>query len=1392
MIPPGSHHMSSPPPPCEGVVGGVSSTQYSSSSTTSPRTNPEGNTEVVLQMLHALYSGTDHLQRSQADSWLRQWQKSPDAWESCLSMLSNHVAVLSSSSSSFPSTSTMALNQPQSPSSSSQQYHYLSDECVYFLTQTLRTKTMFDFHQLPAESHETLCAHILRLIQELSFHSSKATSPDAGGGGGEMRGGGRDRYRAALTQLSLCMADLALQTANKWVNPVQVLIQAFPKALSQSPWVSVGGADSTKGGPYAVAGSPSEGGDDGGNEREGEQRLLLLLLQHLAEESFNRKVMADEMVWKQHIRNLSSLSSTSLVTQVLLHLRQEIKERKANNSHNVISTLAMTSPQKALQQQQFHRVNTLFRAVLRCWKVWIPLFYNSSEGTEAESCFSSTSPPPPELKASNDMRASLALVFSDCFEVLASSDNLVAFQRGTKDSCAHVHQGVSGGGDDDDVDDAAASCITRLLESIHESIDRAKDKLLRAQQTPGGDRSTRLGSTSTCSNGFSSSSSSSCPPSTTATMANHRSTEGERADAISAVSVTLLRETEEFEKELLSVALSQCTGPLRNRLGACISFRRKGDEGGGGRGNSLTSSGSSSGSTRSSTGSSSHTAGEERSVVSEESVLPLIALSRVYTRTGLSLIPQFLTHIHDDGQLQQLLQILISLVEIARTAGLIRNQTDDLSIPLAPPTDTNRLAKRVEEEGGEDEDDDYDGPGVGDAILIVEEPLRFFTELGYAVLDSFNGNDSCQVGVDPKSHDALREVYVHLVRECLRQLVLPRSIYSTGDISGDSEDYRYLAFDLLEVSGAVLSVEGLSLLTIDELEKVLIQIQQQQGEDAIAANPSLLYRLKRKHERFLEGYMTGVGKALSWIHDYTRIQSRLSVPISAVSAILTTEDTITRGESVSDGGAGHVLAKIAAVYLISRLLPAVKNDTHALQQILQMLVRQLLVTGASSGEGALTRGGEGEERGNSTIRRSTPQTLQRLQLDSARALRELCCKGSRASLQDLVDELVQLTLALARMPTADDDVQVTVLEGVASVTGKLTDTPTFLRVLSALCEPAIEGLRQTEGLNENAICRYLDHIAVVLRDAVIPGVTSGSSTSSSPSSSSSSSSSGAALFDEDRRTRVSSFITTSLWPLLQQGLCTFPRNQRIIEKALRCLKHGVRSAGPHFKSELPQLLHLIQANSQIELHCTYLYAAEWLAMEYGNDSQFRQMLLVLFQHLSQQALQTIEKQGNEGKIDACCDLVEDCYGMMNRYIRYCPLLVSLSPQTIQQALTVARVGVYVQQKEAAQVVFIFLDSCTYFCGCDGVTGEEEVRSLSNAVKPVVLEFLPVLIEEVFRLLATAPPRYVVRLIEEFLSRVSKTFGRGAEAWIARKMKALFVEISSDCCFPSILLFVIFL
>ncbi|KFG32561.1 putative transportin, partial [Toxoplasma gondii p89] len=85
----------------------------------------------------------------------------------------------------------------------------------------------------------------------------------------------------------------------------------------------------------------------------------------------------------------------------------------------------------------------------------------------------------------------------------------------------------------------------------------------------------------------------------------------------------------------------------------------------------------------------------------------------------------------------------------------------------------------------------------------------------------------------------------------------------------------------------------------------------------------------------------------------------------------------------------------------------------------------------------------------------------------------------------------------------------------------------------------------------------------------------------------------------------------------------------------------------------------------------------------------------LFRQLSAQALQAIQEQSQN--IDACCDLVEDCYGMVNRYIRYCPLLVSLSPSSVQQALMVARSAMYVQQREAAQVVFTFLDSCAFVC-----------------------------------------------------------------------------------------------
>ncbi|XP_055889168.1 transportin-3-like [Biomphalaria glabrata] len=128
--------------------------------------------ELVNQALQALYNNPDVTGKEKASVWLGELQKSVFAWQVADQLLT--------------------LNQ--------------SLESCYFAAQTMRTKIQYAFHELPADSHQSLRDSLLE-------HASKiapGTPP------------------VIVTQLSLALADLALQMAT-WKSAVLDFVERFSK-----------------------------------------------------------------------------------------------------------------------------------------------------------------------------------------------------------------------------------------------------------------------------------------------------------------------------------------------------------------------------------------------------------------------------------------------------------------------------------------------------------------------------------------------------------------------------------------------------------------------------------------------------------------------------------------------------------------------------------------------------------------------------------------------------------------------------------------------------------------------------------------------------------------------------------------------------------------------------------------------------------------------------------------------------------------------------------------------------------------------------------------------------------------------------------------------------------
>ncbi|XP_050046846.1 transportin-3 isoform X1 [Dermacentor andersoni] len=137
--------------------------------------------QAVVQAIHALYRQPDTTGKEKASVWLGELQRSVSfvcAWKIADELLQQNVDL----------------------------------ESCYFAAQTMRTKIQYVFHELPPESH-------VSLRDSLMEHLAKVT---------------KDTAPVIVTQLSLAMADLALQMA-AWKSPVVDLITRFGCSMSHIP-----------------------------------------------------------------------------------------------------------------------------------------------------------------------------------------------------------------------------------------------------------------------------------------------------------------------------------------------------------------------------------------------------------------------------------------------------------------------------------------------------------------------------------------------------------------------------------------------------------------------------------------------------------------------------------------------------------------------------------------------------------------------------------------------------------------------------------------------------------------------------------------------------------------------------------------------------------------------------------------------------------------------------------------------------------------------------------------------------------------------------------------------------------------------------------------------------
>lgn len=437
-------------------------------------------------------------------------------------------------------------------------------------------------------------------------------------------------------------------------------------------------------------------------------------------------------------------------------------------------------------------------------------------------------------------------------------------------------------------------------------------------------------------------------------------------------------------------------------------------------------------------------------------------------------------------------------------------------------------------------------------------------------------------------------------------------------------------------------------------------------------------------------------------------------------------------ENSSDGVLLHY-AKKTAIELLGHLAKWLKTRPEFLRSALEM-ISSLLLSSAPAG--------------------SPPNVLERtkqVQQAASIAFKEICV-GGKQHLQDLVPQLVQLYTMTMALPIR---MHLFVVEGLGTVVAQLKQDDIFRNSLEQLVTPLVNGLT-SEREKPQVISEILDRLTTVIR---LLDVKAGSA----------------------KAAAVGMLISNTFWPLIRQTYSQHAADAKVVEKSCRLLKHSMRCVPDLFKPMVPAVASTLVPAFQSHQHSSYLYSAEILANTYAKDPEVVPVLTQLFNSLSSTGLQCL--LAARERLEEFTELVEDFYGMFERYLRYAPTIVLEAP-SLPAVLQLWHIVIFVQQKDAIEAVIAFVE--TVLCHVAeshghrrGFVGEGRFNGqLGGLLRPHVLQVGPGFVQSLFRLIAGVPTRFVQEAIPSLMENLREAFSQEFASWLELGLQQLPPSVAS--------------
>mmetsp|Transcript_121038 Transcript_121038/g.353709 ORF Transcript_121038/g.353709 Transcript_121038/m.353709 type:complete len:962 (-) Transcript_121038:341-3226(-) len=431
-------------------------------------------------------------------------------------------------------------------------------------------------------------------------------------------------------------------------------------------------------------------------------------------------------------------------------------------------------------------------------------------------------------------------------------------------------------------------------------------------------------------------------------------------------------------------------------------------------------------------------------------------------------------------------------------------------------------------------------------------------------------------------------------------------------------------------------------------------------------------------------------------------------------------------------GAVLHFTKRTAVELLGHLWNWVKTRPEFLRSALEMISSLLLQSAPPPG--------------------SPPHILERVkqtQQSASIAFKDICVNG-RQHLQDLVPQLTQLYVSTMALPAR---MHLFIVDGIGAVVAGLRQDDAFRTGLEQLVMPLVNGLN-SEKEKPQVISEILDRLTMVMKQI---RVHQGSA----------------------KAVSVGTLISTVFWPLIRQTLAQHPGDPKVVEKSCRLLKHSMRCVPDLFKPNVSDVAATLVPAFQQHQHSSYLYSAEILANEYASDPEIVPVLTHLFHALSSTALQCLIAA--HGHLEEITELVEDFYGMFERYLRYAPMIVLEAP-TLPPTLQLWNAVIFVQQKDTIEAVIAFVEAVLGLIAEAAKPmqrfADERKARYGALLRPHVLQVGPGFVEAIFRLVAGVPTRYVQESIHCLLEGVRGAFPQEFPGWLEAALQQLPPSVAS--------------